>query len=80
MIFLYKNKGSQKFLSEWLINYSWEKIKNVCFFFSNFSEKKKKTLFQNLSEWVTPKLIPGKKIATFDSYLSTYSVTAQYWI
>ena len=30
------------------------------FFFSNFSEKKK-TLFQNLSEWVTPKLFPGKK-------------------
>ena len=60
MIFLYKNKGSQKFLSEWLINYSWEKIKNMCFF-SNFSGKKKQTLFQNLSQWVTPELIPGKK-------------------
>ena len=39
MIFLNKNKGSQKNFSEWLINYSWEKIKNT-FFFSNFSEKK----------------------------------------
>ena len=60
LIFLNKNKGSQKILSEWLINYDWEKIKNT------FSEKKK-TLFRNLSVWVTPKLIPGKKkYATFD--------------
>ena len=39
MIFFYKNKGGQKILSERLINYSWEKIKNIRFF-SNFSEKK----------------------------------------
>ena len=39
MIFLYKNKGPRKFLSEWLINYSWEKIKTF-FFSSKISEKK----------------------------------------
>ena len=62
---LIKNKESPKFLSEWLTNYSWEEKKNTCFFFLPLFRKKKKTLFPNLSEWVTPKLIPGKKNATF---------------
>ena len=61
--FLKKNKGSQNFLSKWQINYSWEKIKKIFFFFQFFG--KKKTLFQNLDVWVTPKLIPGKKNGTF---------------
>ena len=35
------------------------KKKTLVFFFHFFG--KKKTLFSNFSEWVTPKLIPGKK-------------------
>ena len=65
MIFLYKNKGPRKFLSEWLINYSWEKIKNIRFFFSNFSEKKKHFSKIWVSEWPLNLSREKKKNATF---------------
>ena len=68
MIFLNKKWRVSKILSEWLINFSWGK-KNICFIFFPLFRKKNKTLFANLSEWVTPKLIPEKKNGTFGNTL-----------
>ena len=48
------------FSSEWLANFSWEKIKNSLYFFFPKSGKKIQNSLKS-SEWVGCKLFPGKK-------------------
>ena len=66
MIFLNKKWRVSKILSEWLINFSWEKKYNICFIFFHFFGKKIKHFSQIwVSEWPL-NLSREKKNATFD--------------
>ena len=55
-----KKSGTQKKLSGWLMNFSWEK-KKLKLFFSTFRRKK----ISIMGECLTLKLFPGKENRTF---------------